>query len=67
MQKESELPIEELLKTLPKEVLENPVPAPSDGVTEVNFRDFYFLFTPSTLPWCFKSLWIIFLGEIEHL
>ncbi|XP_022342498.2 helicase domino-like isoform X2 [Crassostrea virginica] len=39
LQKESELPIEELLKTLPKEVLENPVPAPSDGVTEQDEKD----------------------------
>jgi hypothetical protein len=34
LQKESELPIEELLKTLPKEVLENPVPIPSDEPDE---------------------------------
>ncbi|XP_062606790.1 helicase domino-like isoform X2 [Saccostrea cucullata] len=39
LQKESELPFEELLKTLPKEVLENPVPVPSDEADEEDKKD----------------------------
>ncbi|XP_061196592.1 helicase domino-like [Saccostrea echinata] len=39
LQKESELPFEELLKTLPKEVLENPVPVHSDEADEEDKKD----------------------------